>query len=77
MRTRAEYDAASDTWTLNGTKTWVTNGGIADIHLVAASAESDLDLGVGGQAFFIVPPKTPGLAMAASSRRWYARVPHR
>jgi len=33
MRTRAEYDAASDTWTLNGTKTWVTNGGIADIHL--------------------------------------------
>ncbi|MGD0874702.1 MAG: acyl-CoA dehydrogenase family protein [Acidimicrobiales bacterium] len=76
MRTRAEYDAASDTWTLNGTKTWVTNGGIADIHLVAASAESDLDLGVGGQAFFIVPPKTPGLAMGRKFQKMGMRASH-
>ena len=76
MRTRAEYDAASDTWTLNGTKTWVTNGGIADIHLVAASAESDLDLGVGGLAFFIVPPKTPGLAMGRKFQKMGMRASH-
>ena len=76
MRTRAEYDAASDTWTLNGTKTWVTNGGIADIHLVAASAESDLDLGVGGQAFFIVPPNTPGLAMGRKFQKRGMRASH-
>ena len=42
MHTRAVYDATSDTWTINGTKTWITNGGIADIHVVVASAEPDL-----------------------------------
>src|SRR5204862_1587934 len=31
-RTRAVYDEAKDEWTLNGTKAWITNGGIADVH---------------------------------------------
>ena len=33
LRTRAVYDEAKDEWVLNGTKTWITNGGIADIHV--------------------------------------------
>jgi len=36
LRTRAVYDEAKDEWVLNGTKTWITNGGIADIHVVVA-----------------------------------------
>ncbi|HQU00457.1 MAG TPA: acyl-CoA dehydrogenase family protein, partial [Acidimicrobiales bacterium] len=28
LRTRAVYDEATDEWVLNGTKTWITNGGI-------------------------------------------------
>ena len=36
MRTRAVYDEAKDEWVLNGTKTWITNGGIADVHVVVA-----------------------------------------
>ena len=28
LRTRAVYDEAKDEWVLNGTKTWITNGGI-------------------------------------------------
>jgi glutaryl-CoA dehydrogenase len=34
MLTRAEADGG--TWILNGEKTWITNGGIADIHVVWA-----------------------------------------
>ena len=35
-RTRAVYDEAKDEWVLNGTKAWITNGGIADVHVVVA-----------------------------------------
>src|SRR5690606_6696938 len=34
LRTRATYDEAKDEWTINGTKAWITNGGIADVHVV-------------------------------------------
>jgi len=58
---RAEYDAASDTWTLNGRRP----GHNAASPTSPGRGVSGVgpDLGVGGQAFFIVPPKTPGLAM--------------
>ena len=42
LRTRAVYDEAKDEWVLNGTKTWITNGGIADVHVVVASVEPEL-----------------------------------
>src|ERR1700751_5740749 len=54
MKTRAVYDAAAGEWVLNGVKTWATNGGIANVHVVVASV--DPDLGSRGQASFIVPP---------------------
>ncbi len=34
MLTRAEADG--DSWILNGEKTWITNGGVADIHIIWA-----------------------------------------
>ena len=42
MRTRATYDEATDEWVLNGTKTWATNGGLADIHVVTAVVDPEL-----------------------------------
>src|SRR5664280_477668 len=42
LRTKAVYDEAKDEWVLNGTKTWITNGGIADIHVVVASVDPEL-----------------------------------
>src|SRR3954452_15438139 len=42
MRTRAVYDEKSDEWVLTGTKTWATNGGIADIHVVTAVVDPEL-----------------------------------
>ena len=65
IRTRAEYHEASDEWILNGTKSWATNGGIADVHVVVASV--DPALGARGQASFVIPPGTPGSARARSS----------
>lgn len=39
---RARYDEASDEWVLNGVKTWATNGGIANVHIVVASVIPNL-----------------------------------
>lgn len=66
MRTRAVYDQAKDEWVLNGTKTWATNGGIANVHVVVAVV--DPELGSKGHASFIVPPDTPGSPRGRSSR---------
>jgi alkylation response protein AidB-like acyl-CoA dehydrogenase len=59
---------------LNGVKTWVTNGGIADVHVVVASV--DPALRSRGQASFIVPPGTPGLSMGQKFRKHGIRASH-
>jgi hypothetical protein len=74
IRSRAVYDQAKDEWVLNGTKTWVTNGGIADVHVVVASV--DPALGSRGQASFIVPPGTPGLSQGQKFRKHGIRASH-
>ncbi|OFW63373.1 MAG: acyl-CoA dehydrogenase [Actinobacteria bacterium RBG_16_67_15] len=51
MRTSARRDGGD--WVINGTKMWITNGGIADMAIVWAVTED----GVRG---FIVPTDTPG-----------------
>src|SRR5713226_9165405 len=74
IKTRAVYDAAADEWVLNGVKTWATNGGIANVHVVVASV--DPALGSRGQASFIVPPGTPGLSMGQKFRKYGIRASH-
>ena len=74
IRARAVYREATDEWVLNGTKSWVTNGGIANVHVVAASV--DPALGSRGQATFIVPPGTPGLSQGQKIRKHGIRASH-
>jgi len=74
LRTTAVYDEAKDEWVLNGQKTWITNGGIADVHVVVASV--DRDLGGRGQASFIVPPGTPGLSQGTKFKKHGIRASH-
>ncbi|MEU4997991.1 MULTISPECIES: acyl-CoA dehydrogenase family protein [unclassified Streptomyces] len=74
MRTRAVYDAAKDEWVLNGTKTWATNGGIANVHVVVAVV--DAELGSKGHASFIVPPNTPGLSQGQKFKKHGIRASH-
>lgn len=51
MKTHAKRDG--DDWVINGSKMWITNGGVADVAVVWAQT----DEGVRG---FIVPAGTPG-----------------
>src|ERR1700685_4488013 len=74
IRTRASYDESHDEWRLNGVKTWVTTGGIANVHVVVASV--DPALGARGQASFIVPPGTAGLSMGQKFRKHGIRASH-
>jgi alkylation response protein AidB-like acyl-CoA dehydrogenase len=74
IRTRAVYDEAADEWTLNGTKTWATNGGIAEVHVIVASVEPEFKSR--GQASFIVPPGTPGLTQGQKFRKHGIRASH-
>jgi acyl-CoA dehydrogenase len=74
LRTRAVYDEATDEWVLNGTKAWITNGGIADVHVVvAASTRSSRPK---GQASFIVPPGTKGLSQGQKYKKHGIRASH-
>ena len=74
MRTRATYDEKTDEWVLNGTKTWATNGGIADVHVVTAVV--DPDLRTRGQASFVVPPGTKGLSQGQKFHKHGIRASH-
>jgi len=58
LRTTAKLEG--DEWVLNGTKVFISNGGIADINVVVATV--DPALGHRGQASFIVSGGTPGLS---------------
>jgi alkylation response protein AidB-like acyl-CoA dehydrogenase len=74
LRTRAVYDEARDEWVLNGTKTWITNGGIAAVHVVVAAV--DPEQGSRGQASFVVPPGTPGLSQGQKFQKMGIRASH-
>jgi alkylation response protein AidB-like acyl-CoA dehydrogenase len=58
LKTTAKLDG--DEWVLNGSKVFITNGGIADVTVVVASV--DQELGTRGQASFIIPKDTPGFS---------------
>src|SRR5688500_4942437 len=74
LRTRAVYDEASDEWVLNGTKAWITNGGIADVHVVVAAVDPELK--GRGQASFIVPPGTKGLSQGQKYKKHGIKASH-
>jgi alkylation response protein AidB-like acyl-CoA dehydrogenase len=74
LRTRAVYDEATDEWVLNGAKTWITNGGIAHLHVIVASV--DPALGSRGQASFVIPEGTRGLRMGQKFKKMGIRASH-
>ncbi len=74
IRTRARFDEAAGEWVLNGTKTWATNGGIANVHIVVASVYPEL--GTRGQATFVIPPDTHGLSQGQKFKKHGIRASH-
>jgi acyl-CoA dehydrogenase len=74
LKARAVYDEAKDEWVLNGTKTWITNGGIADVHVLVLSVDPELNSR--GHAAFVVPPGTPGLSQGQKFKKHGIRASH-
>jgi glutaryl-CoA dehydrogenase len=66
MRTTAKQEAGGD-WVLNGTKMWITNGGIADLAIVWART----DEGIRG---FLVPTDTEGFTTSDIHRKLSLRA---
>jgi glutaryl-CoA dehydrogenase len=65
MRTTARRDGSD--WILNGTKMWITNGGIADLAVVWARTDD----GVRG---FLLPTDTPGFSTSDIHRKLSLRA---
>jgi alkylation response protein AidB-like acyl-CoA dehydrogenase len=72
LKTTARRDG--DEWVLNGTKVFITNGGIADVHVVVATV--DPELGTRGQASFVVEKGTPGLSQGKKESKLGIRASH-
>jgi acyl-CoA dehydrogenase len=72
LKTTAKRDG--DEWVLNGTKIFITNGGIADVHVVVAAV--DPELGTRGQASFVVGKGTPGLTQGKKESKLGIRASH-
>ena len=65
MRTRAREDG--DSWILNGTKAWITNGGKSSWYTVMAS--SDPDKGANGISAFMVHKDDEGFTVGPKERK--------
>jgi alkylation response protein AidB-like acyl-CoA dehydrogenase len=72
MRATATRDG--DEWVLNGTKVFITNGGIADVHVVVANTAPEL--GHRGQASFVIEKGTPGLSQGKKESKLGIRASH-
>ncbi|MER6122599.1 acyl-CoA dehydrogenase [Streptomyces sp. NPDC001795] len=64
LRTKAVRDG--DHWVINGTKAWITHGGIADFYTVMARTGED---GPRGITAFLVPGDAEGLSAAVPEKK--------
>ena len=72
MSTRAVRDGSE--YVINGTKTFITNGGIADVYVVFA--KTNPEAGYAGVSAFIVDGKTPGLKGGKKFKKLGLRASH-
>ncbi|MBK3576792.1 acyl-CoA dehydrogenase [Streptomyces sp. MBT65] len=64
LRTKAVRDG--EDWVIDGTKAWITHGGIADFYTVMARTGED---GPRGISAFLVPGDAPGLSGAVPEKK--------
>ena len=70
LKTSAKLDG--DSYILNGSKVFITHGGVADIYLVMA--KSDPEKGARGISSFIVEDGTPGFTFAKTEKKMGLRA---
>ncbi|MEU0915164.1 acyl-CoA dehydrogenase family protein [Streptomyces althioticus] len=64
LRTRAVRDG--DDWVIDGTKAWITHGGVADFYTVMARTGGE---GARGISAFLVPGDADGISAAAPEKK--------
>ena len=67
VSTRAVHNKEEGTYTLNGTKMFITNGALAEIFLVFANTRKTG--GIRGLTAFIVPKDTPGFSVGKKENK--------
>lgn len=67
VSTRAVHNKEEGTYTLNGTKMFITNGSLAEIFLVFANTRKTG--GIRGLTAFIVPKDTPGFSVGKKENK--------
>ena len=72
IQTTATRDG--DDYVLNGEKQFITNGGIADVHVVFAT--EDRSKGWGGLGAYVIPKGTPGLESGTVWKKMGIRASH-
>ncbi|MGI8773686.1 MAG: acyl-CoA dehydrogenase family protein [Actinomycetota bacterium] len=65
LRTKAVRDG--DSWVLNGTKVFITNGGVADVFVIVATV--DPELGHRGQASFLIHKDDGGIRAGKKEKK--------
>ncbi len=70
IQTRAVRDGGD--YVLNGTKSWVTNGGVAGIYIVFA--KTDESAGSRGVTAFLVEPSSPGFRISRYEEKMGLRL---
>ena len=65
MRCRAQRKG--DTWVLNGSKIWITQGGVADV--VTVFAVTDPEKGANGISAFVVEKNFPGFKVGKLEKK--------
>lgn len=65
MRTRARRDG--DEWVLDGTKCWISNGGVSQWYTVMA--KTDPDAGARGVSAFVVHADDPGFSVGGKEHK--------
>ncbi|MBK9180843.1 MAG: acyl-CoA dehydrogenase family protein [Acidimicrobiales bacterium] len=73
-RTRAEHDAATGEWVINGEKAYITNSGTPITSVITVTARTGPDQ----ISSFLVPAGTPGLEVGPPYRKvgWHASDTH-
>lgn len=72
MTTKAVKQGAE--YIINGTKTFITNGGIADVYVVFA--KTNPEAGYAGVSAFILDGKTPGISSGKKFKKLGLRASH-
>lgn len=72
LSTQARREAGG--YVINGYKTFITNGGIADVYVIFATV--DISLGHRGITAFIVEKDTPGLVIGKKEKKMGIRASH-